>query len=333
MKKFVLFSGVLLTLQTIAFSQSNSEKTVLTGQAAADLLSKISIDSASMLQSAGGRACNCMDSVNKTTKNRKQQLKTISDCIDAEVSSYQLSLELLKTIRNSGKDQNITLATNKNSDAYKSGYYQIERWLNDSCASLRSMIRTNDEANENSFSKNPDAYKAYEEGVDWLKTQNYKEAIPWFEKAVRLDPQFVFAWDNLGISYRQTGELEKAKEAYLSSLKVDPAGHTALQNLPVVYLKQKKSQEAIDAYLVFLKQYPGDPEVYYGIGLVYYQNLQDMEKALDNMCKAYNIYVSQKSPYRSDAEKVIQSIYQEMKNNNKEDAFHKILKENNIRSN
>jgi hypothetical protein len=51
------------------------------------------------------------------------------------------------------------------------------------------------------------------------------------------------------------------------------------------------------------------------------------------MCKAYNIYVAQKSPYRSDAEQVIKNIYGQMKKENKEDQFNKILKDNNIRSN
>ena len=58
-----------------------------------------------------------------------------------------------------------------------------------------------------------------------------------------------------------------------------------------------------------------------------------MEKALDNVCKAYNIYVKEKSPYRSDAEKVINMIYKEMKKDNKEEAFKKILKDNNITPN
>jgi hypothetical protein len=67
--------------------------------------------------------------------------------------------------------------------------------------------------------------------------------------------------------------------------------------------------------------------------MVYYSNKKDWENALDNMCKAYNIYVAQKSPYRSDAEQVINLIFKEMKKENKEDKFNKILKDNNIRSN
>jgi len=67
--------------------------------------------------------------------------------------------------------------------------------------------------------------------------------------------------------------------------------------------------------------------------MVYYNNKKDWENALDNMCKAYNLYVAQKSPYRSDAEKLISLIHGQMKKENKEDKFNKILKDNNIRSN
>ena len=48
------------------------------------------------------------------------------------------------------------------------------------------------------------------------------------------------------------------------------------------------------------------------------------------MCKAYNLYVKQKSPYRVDAEAQISRIYLEMKKVNKTDRFNEILKENSI---
>jgi len=51
------------------------------------------------------------------------------------------------------------------------------------------------------------------------------------------------------------------------------------------------------------------------------------------MCKAYKLYVEQKSPYRTDAEKLIQMIYAEMKKNGKEEKFNEILKANNLNSN
>jgi hypothetical protein len=51
------------------------------------------------------------------------------------------------------------------------------------------------------------------------------------------------------------------------------------------------------------------------------------------MCKAYNLYIENKSPYRSDAEKVINLIYSQMKKENKEEDFYRVLKENKIKGN
>ena len=76
-----------------------------------------------------------------------------------------------------------------------------------------------------------------------------------------------------------------------------------------------------------------NPEVYYGIGHIYTYYLNDYEKGLQNMCKAYNLYIKKKSPYRVDAEKIISTIYSEMKKQDKVDKFNEILKVNNITAN
>ena len=57
-----------------------------------------------------------------------------------------------------------------------------------------------------------------------------------------------------------------------------------------------------------------------------------MEKALQNMCKAYNMYTKTSSPYRVDAQKNINYIYGQMKANGKEERFFEILEENNIKA-
>ena len=56
----------------------------------------------------------------------------------------------------------------------------------------------------------------------------------------------------------------------------------------------------------------------------------DLEKGLDKMCKAYNLYVKINSPYRVDAQAIIQEAYQLMKVKGQEELFNKILKDNNI---
>jgi tetratricopeptide (TPR) repeat protein len=103
-----------------------------------------------------------------------------------------------------------------------------------------------------------------------------------------------------------------------------------LQNIAVVYEYKKEYDKELDAYKRLLEIYPDDPEVYYGIGRIYTFFKNDPEKGLDNFCKAYNLYIKINSPYRTDAEKNISSIYRQMKKDNKENVFLKILKDNNI---
>ena len=317
-----------LAVSILLFAQKKKKKDA---ELEKELLEQL--NSKTFLNQFGPHACACIDSVDNAEKDKKKKMDAFSTCIDEQVGPYQLSQSLLSSLKSGEKNQTINISYDKNSNTYKSYYYEIERWLMDSCSTLKDAISSNDEAREKSYSDNPEASAAYNKGVELLKKEKYAECIPHFEKAVNIDPEFAFAWDNLGICYRRTGNLEKAEAAYKASLKVDPAGKTAMQNLAVVYQMQKKDDEAIATYKDIVKYYPGDPEVYYGIGLVYFNNKKDMENALDNMCKAYNIYVQQKSAYRSDAEKVINLIYMQMKKDNKEEKFNQILKDNNIKSN
>lgn len=105
-----------------------------------------------------------------------------------------------------------------------------------------------------------------------------------------------------------------------------------LQNLAIAYQYKKDYPKAIEAYKKLFSLNRNNPEVYYGIGIIYAYYLVDNELALTNLCKAYNLYIEQKSPYRTDAEKVINYIASEMKKQGKTKRFKEILKENNIQA-
>jgi tetratricopeptide (TPR) repeat protein len=322
----------LASFSVCLHAQKNKKKKELKGEDAKAVLDQVFSDSTVFLRNAGQQACNCMDSVHKVEKDADKIKAAFSNCIDEQAGAYQLAEKLMASMR--GKSDNkIELSTDKNSTEYKNYYYAIERWVKDSCATLNLVINTNDVETDKSFSKNQDALSAYDEGLVFLRKEKYEDAITFFEKAVNIDKEFVFAWDNLGVCYRKTNQLDKAEAAYKASLAAEPRGKMAMQNLGVVYQYQKKYDEAIAAYKEILKYYPEDPEVYYGIGIIYHNGKDNMEEALQNMCKAYNIYVEQKSAFRSDAEKVISMIYNRMKKDNKEEVFSRILKENNIKVN
>lgn len=295
------------------------------------------LDTKKLLAELGEQTCKCIDSIPTSNRVKDSITADVSSCINERVGAYQMAekfanLDLSKAVEGSDGNKNINISMNydQNSNEFKEVYYKIERYLMSNCSSLKIKIAANDKENDNSVSKNKEALEYYHLAIEESKKENFKSAIEYYKKAVKKDPNFAFAYDNMGICYRRLEQYDLAIEAYEKSLKIDPNGLMPLQNIAVVYSYKKEYRKAVEAYERLAKIEPNNPEVYYGIGQMYAMHLNDSEKGLDNMCKAYNIYIQKKSPYRSDAEKIIQMIYNQMKKDGKEIIFEKILTANNI---
>lgn len=282
--------------------------------------------------------CRCIDSISVFDKSKRDVSNEIKDCIDKSVGAYQITAKLLDIdslkknapIKDGKTQINISINVDKNSRDYKNYYFEIERYLMENCGSLKEKIAANDKQNKHSLSENPEALKLYYQGIDEGKAGNFKKAIEYYKGALKIDSLFAFAWDNIGISYRKLEEYDQALYAYKKSLEIDPKGLMPLQNIAIVYQYKGEYQQAIEAYKKLSEVDSANAEVYYGIGQIYVVQLRDFENGLDNLCKAYNLYIENNSPHRTDAEKLIQFIYQEMKNAGKEAQFYEILKKNHI---
>ncbi|NHN27802.1 tetratricopeptide repeat protein [Flavobacterium jejuense] len=293
------------------------------------------------LKELSQNACKCIDSIDTFNKIKDSLASEINNCIDKQVSVYQFGIQMAdieidldkKKKKEEKKDINILINPDPNSKEYKEAYYELERDIVDNCTSIKSKISINDKVNHNSLSSNNLALEYYNKGLDATKTEDYKSAINYYKKAVAVDSDFAFAYDNMGICYRKLNNYDEAINAYEKSLKIDPYGLMPLQNIGVAYIYKKEYKKAIKAYEKLGDIQPDNPEVFYGIGVIYFQNLNNLEKGLDNMCKAYLLYIQKKSPYRSDAEKIIQMIYTEYKKKNNLSEFNKILEEHNISQN
>jgi tetratricopeptide (TPR) repeat protein len=297
-------------------------------------------DAKKLMAELADQSCSCIDSIPTYNRVKDSITAAINACIKSRVGAYQMgeklgNLDLSKAENNlNGKKEiNISINYNPNSQEYKDIYYKMESYLMDNCKVLKEKIASNNKENKKSVSKNTEAYANYELGIEETKKENFKGAIEYYKKAVKVDPNFAFAYDNMGICYRRLEEYDLAIDAYEKSLKIDPNGLMPLQNIAVVYSYKQQYKKAVKTYEKLAEIEPNNPEVFYGIGQMYAMHLNDSEKGLDNMCKAYIIYTEQKSPYRSDAEKIIQMIYAQMKKDGKEESFNKILKANNINQN
>jgi tetratricopeptide (TPR) repeat protein len=292
MNKIIIFI-VLFTICK-GYSQENQENIVKT----------ISMD-----------ACDCIAKIN-TENNTKNN--AIKNCIAASV------VENLKT----------EVASNENDvseiQLEASTYKKIEEYLVENCDALKQLSFTESEEFEHSTSQNVLAQLAYDDGMDYMESGDYDTAILKFKKAIEIDPNFAFSWDNLGVCYRKSNQYEEAIDAYKKSLEINPEGRMPLMNIAVTYNLKKEFDEAIVYYNKFISIYNDDPEGYYGLGLILYTNNQQ-EEGLDNLIHAYTIYSAQNSPYRADAAKKIGYMYNDLKNNGKLDVFNKVATKYNLK--
>ena len=71
----------------------------------------------------------------------------------------------------------------------------------------------------------------YNRGNDLLLQSQFRRAIPFFKKSLRLYPTDVWALNNRGLAYKAEGKLKKARRDFEAALKVDPGFAQAKGNL------------------------------------------------------------------------------------------------------
>src|SRR6478736_5863553 len=100
---------------------------------------------------------------------------------------------------------------------------------------------------------------SYEQGKAFYDKSQYKEAIPFFEKAVESNPESEDSWYYLGLSYGYTAQPQKVLDAFNKLEKINPDYWAWFYyEKGVAYDELKQFDEAIKAYETFLKKFPRD---------------------------------------------------------------------------
>ncbi|MCP9200339.1 tetratricopeptide repeat protein [Gramella sp. GC03-9] len=119
-------------------------------------------------------------------------------------------------------------------------------------------------------------------------------------------------------SYTSMGESEKAVEALQEAKALDPENISLLQAEANIYIQQQQLDKAKDIFEQMAEIDPDNPQIYNNIGLIYAQELENHEKAIENYKKAIeldpnagnyyiNLYVSSVNPKE-------QALMEEMNN-------------------
>ena len=132
---------------------------------------------------------------------------------------------------------------------------------------------------------NPASAEAlYGLGSVYLKQEKNRDARENFERATRLPASYpdtlANSWNNLGLLATREGRTAEAIPYFQEALKLNPDHLIALENLGNAYRQQKRWDDARSLLERAVAVGPGDPEANYSLGMVFAQ-LNDNDRAYE----------------------------------------------------
>lgn len=139
---------------------------------------------------------------------------------------------------------------------------------------------------------NPYYKEAYNNlGRAYFALQLYDKAQENFKAAANLDPNYLEPVNNLGLLYEERGLLSQAKEEYEKVLELNPLNKEARFNLGRLLFKRGYTKEAIKNLKDVLRLDPNYTLAYINLGSIYYidEEYRDLDKSIGYYQKAKEI--------------------------------------------
>ena len=115
---------------------------------------------------------------------------------------------------------------------------------------------------------NAEALEHFKQGYLFQIEQNHNNAIPEYLKAIKLNPNLLWAHNNLGYALARTGDIEKAIEEYQKAINIDPNHAKIHYNLGLAFKEKGNLNEAISEYRTALKLDPQNESILRNLELV-----------------------------------------------------------------
>ena len=131
---------------------------------------------------------------------------------------------------------------------------------------------------EHALKVTKDNYKAHFCMTDMLLEQGrIEEAIRHNTEALRINPNYAKAFNNLGIALRKAGRIDEAIDCYKRAIEIDPDFATAYVNLGYALAAKGKFDEAISVYNKALKIAPDLIQLHINLGVALFRSGKSAE--------------------------------------------------------
>lgn len=136
----------------------------------------------------------------------------------------------------------------------------------------------------------------------------YNEAIACLKRALVLDQKNELLWYNLGITYRDTGNLEKTKNCLKTAHQLNPDDQDVLEELAIACYKMNDFDQAMEFSMKGLDLNPENPNFWNTVGVVHF-NKHEYNDAAEAFETAVII-----NPYHPEALYNLRDTYKELGN-------------------
>jgi tetratricopeptide (TPR) repeat protein len=167
--------------------------------------------------------------------------------------------------------------------------------LGESLASIHTRNRPLEEATTGSL----DALQNYTAGLSKLSVGQGLAAIPSFERATRIDPNFADAYFRLGVAYEQAGDMARQAEYAKRAFDlIDKASEFERDEITAYYYRATgEVDKEIDGWQLAVRNYPREWTFHNQLSVVYV-DLGRYEEALKEAQEAARLQPDTDAPYR-----------------------------------
>jgi len=221
----------------------------------------------------------------------------IAGAIDSLGNEYALWLNAVNCQSGKTLAQEQVMATSKDNVLPKLGEAasKLRGQLGESLASVQEFDAPLAQLTTSSL----EALQALSLGNRARNEKDSEAALPYYQRAVQLDPGFASGYYALGVVYSNLGELERAREYHTKAfeLREHTSAHEKLLITASYYTEVTgELDKAVQAYQEMIAAFPRDDTAYLNLGNVY-SSLGSYEKAAELIRQQMQLSPASVTPY------------------------------------
>lgn len=125
-------------------------------------------------------------------------------------------------------------------------------------------------------------------GQVMLAAGKIKEAVYFYDRAIRLNPHYIYFYNNRGAAYERLGQYAQALGDYNQAIRLNPNHPGAYYNRAIIYARQGQHQRAIADYQQAIRLRPDAADAHINLGSLYVR-MGEYQKAIESSSKAVRL--------------------------------------------